>query len=139
MEDLNVFLGLIGLVAAILQIILFFKIWGMTNDVREIKEGVLSFIKEKRRESRRISETNKQNTKETPLPQEIEDEDNPIAKKFLADVYDYITSARKANITNGTISNHVDYMVSQNKDELKSHNFSARKLVDKVYKIIENQ
>lgn len=31
----------IGLIFALLQIILFFKIWGMTNDIRDIKEKYL--------------------------------------------------------------------------------------------------
>lgn len=34
--------GLIAVLFAVLQIILFFKIWGMTNDIREIKEKYLS-------------------------------------------------------------------------------------------------
>ncbi|MDR1919673.1 MAG: hypothetical protein LBQ65_08525 [Tannerellaceae bacterium] len=41
MEDSNVFIiivGIIFIVFGILQIILFFKIWGMTNDVREVKQ-----------------------------------------------------------------------------------------------------
>lgn len=29
---------IIGLIFGVLQIILFFKLWGMTNDVRKIKE-----------------------------------------------------------------------------------------------------
>lgn len=38
MEDMLTFTGIIVIVFGILQIILFFKIWGMTNDVRKIKE-----------------------------------------------------------------------------------------------------
>ena len=39
MEVLGVFLGfIIGLAIIILQIIWFFKVWRMCNDVREIKE-----------------------------------------------------------------------------------------------------
>ena len=39
MEVLVMFLGfIIGLAIIILQIIWFFKVWGMCNDVREIKE-----------------------------------------------------------------------------------------------------
>lgn len=34
---LNVLLSVILLVFGVLQIILFFKLWGMTNDIREIK------------------------------------------------------------------------------------------------------
>ena len=39
MEVLGIFLGfIIGLTIIILQIIWFFKVWRMCNDVREIKE-----------------------------------------------------------------------------------------------------
>lgn len=38
MEALTVFLSLIFIVFGVLQIILFFKLWGMTNDVRAIKK-----------------------------------------------------------------------------------------------------
>ena len=43
MEVLGVFLGfIIGLAIIILQIIWFFKVWRMCNDVREIKETLSS-------------------------------------------------------------------------------------------------
>ena len=42
MEVFTVFLGLLGVFWAILNIILFFKLWGMTNDVMAIKEYLLS-------------------------------------------------------------------------------------------------
>lgn len=32
---------IIGLIFGVLQIILFFKLWGMTNDVRKIKEELI--------------------------------------------------------------------------------------------------
>jgi hypothetical protein len=38
MESLLDFLGIIFIVFGILQIILFFKLWGMTNDIRDIKD-----------------------------------------------------------------------------------------------------
>lgn len=41
MEDMLTFTGLVVIVFGILQIILFFKIWGMTNDIREIKNKYL--------------------------------------------------------------------------------------------------
>ena len=37
MEELTIILGIVILVFGILQIILFFKLWGMTNDVKAIK------------------------------------------------------------------------------------------------------
>lgn len=41
MDTLFIVLTIIGLIFGILQIILFFKIWGMTNDVKKIKEEFL--------------------------------------------------------------------------------------------------
>jgi hypothetical protein len=32
------FIAIVSLIAGILQIILFFKVWGMTNDIRELKK-----------------------------------------------------------------------------------------------------
>ena len=32
------FVAIISFIAGVLQIILFFKVWGMTNDIRELKE-----------------------------------------------------------------------------------------------------
>ena len=39
---MGTFFGFIAALFAVLQIVLFFKIWGMTNDIREIKERYLS-------------------------------------------------------------------------------------------------
>jgi len=40
MEDLVGFVSIIIIVFGILQIILFFKLWGMTNDVRKLRKQV---------------------------------------------------------------------------------------------------
>lgn len=46
MESLFSFAGIIVIVFGFLQIILFFKLWGMTNDIKEIKNKYLeSFSK----------------------------------------------------------------------------------------------
>ncbi|WP_065218404.1 MULTISPECIES: hypothetical protein [Butyricimonas] len=42
MDGLIIFTGIVITVFGILQIILFFKIWGMTNDVKQIKNKYLS-------------------------------------------------------------------------------------------------
>ena len=39
--------SIIIIVFAVLQIILFFKVWGMTNDVSELKETLLFEIQKK--------------------------------------------------------------------------------------------
>ncbi|MFV0312191.1 MAG: hypothetical protein ACK5KN_11165 [Dysgonomonas sp.] len=41
---MEIVLSIIFIIFGILQIILFFKIWGMTNDIRKIKETYLSTI-----------------------------------------------------------------------------------------------
>lgn len=40
MDGLNLFIVLLVVVFAVLQIILFFKLWGMTNDIKAIKNKV---------------------------------------------------------------------------------------------------
>ena len=42
MGKLSIIISLAGFVAAILQIILFFKVWGMCNDVRAMRRGSAS-------------------------------------------------------------------------------------------------
>lgn len=42
MEGMMTFVSLVVIVFGILQIILFFKLWGMTNDIKEIKEKYLN-------------------------------------------------------------------------------------------------
>ena len=44
------FLTIILLIFGVLQIILFFKVWGMTNDIKEIRNKYLKDEDEKRRE-----------------------------------------------------------------------------------------
>lgn len=39
MEDFSVLLGVVFVVFGILQIILFFKMWGMTNDMRDVSRN----------------------------------------------------------------------------------------------------
>lgn len=38
MESTLILVSIISIVFAILQIVLFFKLWGMTNDVKELKK-----------------------------------------------------------------------------------------------------
>lgn len=45
MEGMFSFVGIIVIVFGILQIILFFKLWGMTNDIRIIKNQYLDSLK----------------------------------------------------------------------------------------------
>jgi nitrogen fixation-related uncharacterized protein len=38
MEDFNMLVAFVVIAIGLIQLILFFKIWGVTNNVREIKE-----------------------------------------------------------------------------------------------------
>lgn len=49
------FLTIILLIFGVLQIILFFKVWGMTNDIKEIRNKYLKDEDEKRRRGRKIN------------------------------------------------------------------------------------
>ena len=42
LAGLTLLFAILGIVWSILCLILFFKVWGMTNDVRDIKEHILS-------------------------------------------------------------------------------------------------
>ena len=42
MESITLFVSIVIAVFGILQIILFFKIWGMTNDVKDLKNKLES-------------------------------------------------------------------------------------------------
>lgn len=39
METLSIIISLVSVVAGILQIVLFFKVWGMCNDIRAMRQG----------------------------------------------------------------------------------------------------
>ena len=52
--EMNTVLSIIIVVFGILQIILFFKIWGMTNDVRAIRNKYLQAIIRKHRAAKVI-------------------------------------------------------------------------------------
>ncbi|MDR1199517.1 MAG: hypothetical protein LBK94_11010 [Prevotellaceae bacterium] len=45
MDDFVIVISLIFLIATVLQVILFFKIWEMTKDVKRIKNEFLPFVK----------------------------------------------------------------------------------------------
>ncbi len=48
---MDVVVIVIGLVCGVLNLILFFKIWGMTNDVKELKEALLFEIQKKNKKT----------------------------------------------------------------------------------------
>ena len=53
------FLIIVLLVFGVLQIILFFKMWGMTNDIKEIRDKYLKEEDEKMRNESRYDQTHK--------------------------------------------------------------------------------
>lgn len=55
MEGITLFISVIFFICGILQIILFFKIWGMTNNVYEIKNLIESSVKEKHVKSVKVA------------------------------------------------------------------------------------
>lgn len=61
---MSTILSLVALVAAILQIILFFKIWGMTNDIRYLKEIIT-----KKAEIENIQKKNSVNQQNNIIPE----------------------------------------------------------------------
>lgn len=39
MDTLSIIITLVSVIASVLQIVLFFKVWGMCNDVRAMRKG----------------------------------------------------------------------------------------------------
>lgn len=61
------FLTIVLLIFGVLQIILFFKVWGMTNDIREIRNKYLKNEDEKRREEAVCDPTPKVSSGSKPI------------------------------------------------------------------------
>lgn len=75
---MEVLLGFVGVVLGILNLILFFKIWGMTNDVRELKDVLLEEIQ--KNSNKPVSNANQiQNAKNelAETERQINQNDNP--------------------------------------------------------------
>lgn len=62
MEAYTVFISFILFVFAILQIILFFKIWGMTNDIRDIRNKYLQEGDVYKKQEQTLIQTNSEST-----------------------------------------------------------------------------
>lgn len=61
------FLTIILLIFGILQIILFFKVWGMTNDIKEIRNKYLKDEDEKQRKELESGSTPKISSGSKPI------------------------------------------------------------------------
>lgn len=73
MEGITLFVSIVIIVFGILQIILFFKLWGMTNDVKKIRKAISP---NKSEDSININETSV-----TPYDIEIIDNFGSITKQ----------------------------------------------------------
>lgn len=90
---MEVLLGFVGVVLGILNLTLFFKIWGMTNDVRELKDVLLEEIQ--KNSNKPVSNANQiQNAKNELVETErqINQNDNPkdaLIRQFNVSVKKY--------------------------------------------------
>lgn len=78
---MSIIVILISLVYGILSLILFFKVWGMTNDVRELKETLLFEIQKKGKDSNPCNNSI-QNAKDELADVENKVKKNSLLKKF---------------------------------------------------------
>ena len=83
-------LAIIFIVFGVLQIILFFKIWGMTNNVRDIKEMYESEREAHYRNLNRI----------TPNPENQKGSDLSISKFSVGDLVVHIKTGKQMRIKN---------------------------------------
>jgi len=97
MEDMAPFITIVLFVFGILQIILFFKIWGMTNDIRamknkffeiytnksNIKSTEVSNIKEQENKNKSNNNININNTDDAPWCKNVTEEEIEKAKSII--------------------------------------------------------
>nr|DAL72486.1 MAG TPA: hypothetical protein [Caudoviricetes sp.] len=88
-------LAIIFIVFGVLQIILFFKIWGMTNDVRNIKE---MYESEREAHYRNLNRTN-------PNTKNQEESDLSISKFSVGDLVVHIKTGKQMRIKNINTNN----------------------------------
>ena len=101
MEGILNFVSIVVIIFGILQIILFFKLWGMTNNISEIKEILKSHsVKEKQIQT--SSEANKKNDIDRDI--EIEDLVVELKSERQLKVVDITEDGKFQCITPGGIS-----------------------------------
>ena len=83
---------LICLIYGVLSLILFFKVWGMTNDVRELKEALLFEVQKKNKESN-LSYNSIQNAKKELADVEKQDEAELSLKEALE--HQFVVAVKK--------------------------------------------
>ena len=134
----SIIFWIIILVVAVLQIILFFKIWGMTNDVRELKEF---FLNQPNLSSNTAQESNERQENE-PEPDDFANikgdfMDRPNARKFAEQVYQYHITAKKGNYTRDTEIKGLDYIISHYGDRATRDGFSPKAIIDTIIKQLD--
>ena len=76
---MDLIIGILAFVFAILQIILFFKIWGMTNDVSELKNFIIN---------RHTQQKNDENIHESRKVTRLSDGKQLFIKYEMGDTYE---------------------------------------------------
>lgn len=92
---------LICLIYGVLSLILFFKVWGMTNDVRELKEALLCEVQKKNKESN-LSYNSIQNAKKELADVEKQDEAELSLKEALE--HQFVVAVKKYKVQCATNS-----------------------------------
>ena len=92
---------LICLIYWVLSLILFFKVWGMTNDVRELKEALLFEVQKKNKESN-LSYNSIQNAKKELADVEKQDEAELSLKEALE--HQFVVAVKKYKVQCATNS-----------------------------------
>ncbi len=92
---------LICLIYGVLSLILFFKVWGMTNDVRELKEALLFEVQKKNKESN-LSYNSIQNAKKELADVEKQDEAELSLKEALE--HQFVVAVKKYKVQCATNS-----------------------------------
>lgn len=159
METISGIFAFIVLVVAVLQIILFFKIWGMTNDVRELKDFILNNsskavptpptrvnyrpVQQPAQHPQSLdnnSETEVKEDKENFTPDSKPQSEhtssyktNEVANKFAEEVRTCIKSGKQKNEAEDVIYEQIVVIVNNYSAQLQNEGFDPWNIVNSIY------
>lgn len=159
MEEISGIFAFVILVVAVLQIILFFKIWGMTNDVRELKDFILNnsskavpapptrvYYRPVQQQAQ--SHQSQDNHSKTEIKEDKENftpdskpqsehtssyKTNEVANKFAEEVRTCIKSGKQKNEAEDVIYEQIVVIVNNYSAQLQNEGFDPWNIVNSMY------
>lgn len=151
---MEAFVIIFSLAWGILSLILFFKIWGMTNDMRVIKELLIehldSYVMDDETDFDKEADTDEEEVADDVAAKGNEEKheyidvsssfstSNKKVAQYIHKVEDYVNNALQSGLDKEQIQSGIEYVAQENKSLLKSTGKDPLAVAKKVAsKIIE--